>query len=160
MSTHDNVESHVTMITHSNAKLHGTTYIETLNPLDLVKFNFVGPTKLGPKLISKIMSPTITQFQIKSSPNTLNELENIRVASKFLESYNTLEACFVDPGNIEKSIEVTLEGTLTLQLKIIPYSGEKNEINNHSKEIVEGTTMHAPIPNECNLQLLFVHDVE
>ena len=72
----------------------------------------------------------------------------------------TLKACFVDPGNIEKSIEVTLEGTLTLQLKIIPYSGEENEINNNSKEIVEGTTMHAPIPNECNLQLLFVHDVE
>ena len=64
----------------------------------------------------------------------------------------TLEACFVDPQDIEKSIEVTSKGTLTMKLEITPHIGEETEINDHPKEKVEGTTMHAPISDKCNLQ--------
>lgn len=97
------------------------------------------------------MSLAITQFHMKSSYNTLTELENIQfLASKFLESYMNLETCFVDSSNIEKSIKVKSKRTLTMQLEIIPQSHEEIDIDNHSKEIVKGTTMHAAIPDECN----------
>ena len=139
------------VIKHANAELHWTTSIENLNLSSRVKFNSRDPTKSRPKLIYDILSPAITQFQMKSSSNTHNELENIRaLVSKLLETYMTLEACFVDSCNIDKSIKVTSKGTLTMKLKITPQSGEETEINNRSKYIIEGTTLHASIPNECN----------
>lgn len=90
-----------------------------------------GPIKSCPKLISEILSPATTQFQMKSSPDTLNELENIRaLASKFLESYVAFEACVVDPDNIERPVEATSKGTSTMQLEIAPQPGEETEIDN------------------------------
>ena len=65
----------------------------------------------------------------------------------------TLEACFVDPRDIEKSIEVTSKGTLTMKLEITPHIGEETKINDHPKDIVERTTMHVPNSDKCNLQL-------
>ena len=60
------------MITDPNAELHGTTSPDNLNPSGWVKFNSGDQIKSDPKFFYELCSPSITQFLMKSSPNTLN----------------------------------------------------------------------------------------
>lgn len=71
VTAHANTELHGTVIAHANAESYGTASRENLNPLGRVKYNSGGPIKSGPKLTSENLSPATTQFQMKSSPDTL-----------------------------------------------------------------------------------------
>lgn len=68
---------------------------------------------------------------MKSSPDTLNELKNIRaLASEFLEFFMALEASSVYSESIKRPTEVTSKGTPTMQLEIVPQLDEETEIDN------------------------------
>ncbi|PHU30855.1 hypothetical protein BC332_02948 [Capsicum chinense] len=122
-----------------------------------------GLSNFDPKLISEVQNtppPSFIPQQLKCTSSTLKELKNIHeLASKFLESFMALEASSPDSDNIESPMKA-ITGTPIMQLDVVSQNVEEKGTNNQSKELTEEITQLIPLPDESNMQLQQVHDVE